>query len=240
MPLFLFYYLCIMTLKDITTDKTLFDVHSPTLVEEMSSILPDLSEFDSPIPIIDICRYIILMYDVNSPMLREVRTYYERKARTAEMLQFPTAKGQWIPEVEEMLIGRNSKFNDLVATYISNLGLPQYMQLVAYQEIQRQKMMEVFMGRISDKSDQILERVTAAISAITRQLFGSGEEDEITVARKALYQRAQIDKSRLIPKPEDIVKLVEADGELPEDFSPYGEDYKVEKSRFLGDTNPEK
>ena len=240
MPLFLFCYLCIMTLKDITTDKTLFDVHSPNLVKEMSAVLPALSEFSSPISIIDICRYIILMYDVNSPMLREVRTYYERKARIAEMLEFPTSKGQWIPAVEEILIGRNEKFNDLVATYISNLGLPQYMQLVAYQEIQRQKMMEVFMGRISDKSDQILERVTTAISIITRQLFGSGEEDEITVARKALYQRAQIDKSRLIPKPEDIVKLIEADGDLPEDFSPYGEGYKVEKSRFLGDTDPEK
>jgi hypothetical protein len=228
-----------MTLKDITTDKTLVDVHSPTLIEDMSSILPGISEFDSPIPIIDICRYIILMYDVNSPMLREVRTYYERKARTAEMLQFPTAKGQWIPEVEEMLIGRNSKFNDLVATYISNLGLPQYMQLVAYQEIQRQKMMEVFMGRISDKSDQILERVTAAISAITRQLFGSGEEDEITVARKALYQRAQIDKSRLIPRPEEIVHILETDGELPEDFNPYGEGYEVKQSEFIGDVDPQ-
>jgi hypothetical protein len=228
-----------MTLKDITTDKTLVDVHSPTLIEDMSSILPGISEFDSPIPIIDICRYIILMYDVNSPMLREVRTYYERKARTAEMLQFPTAKGQWIPEVEEMLIGRNSKFNDLVATYISNLGLPQYMQLVAYQEIQRQKMMEVFMGRISDKSDQILERVTTAISVITRQLFGSGEEDEITVARKALYQRAQIDKSRLIPKPEEIVHILETDGELPEDFNPYGEGYEVKQSEFIGDVDPQ-
>ena len=38
----------------------------------------------------------------------------------------------------------------------------------------------------------------------------------------------------------DIVKLIEADGDLPEDFSPYGEGYKVEKSRFLGDTDPEK
>ena len=95
------------------------------------------------------------------------------------------------------------------------------------------------MGRISDKSDQILERVTTAISIITRQLFGSGEEDEITVARKALYQRAQIDKSRLIPKPEEIVHILETEGELPEDFNPYGEGYKIEKSQFLGDTDPQ-
>ena len=229
-----------MTLKDLTTDKTLLDIHSRNLVKEMAEIAPSLKEFSSPIPLEDICRYIILMYDINSPMLREVRLYYERKARVAELLKFPTKKGSWVPAAEEILVGRNEAFNELVAAYISNLGLPAYMQLVAYLEIQRIKTIEIFSGKISDKSDQILDRVTARIGEITRNLMGTGEVDEITIARKALYQRAQIDKSRLIPKPEDIVKILEAEGDLPEDFNPYGEDYKVEKSRFIGDTDPEK
>lgn len=179
------------------------------------------------------------MYDINSPMIREVRTYYERKARCAELLKFPTSKGSWLPAVEDLLIGKNSDFNDLVAAYISNIGLPEYMQLVAYLELQRIEMVKVFSGKVSDKSDQILDRVTQSIDKITRKLFGSGEEDEITVARKALYQRAQLDKSRIIPKPEEIVKMFEADGELPEDFNPYGEDYEVKQSEFIGDVDPQ-
>lgn len=229
-----------MTLQDIRTDKTMFDVHSPTLEEDMTNLLTDISTFVSPIPIIDICRYIILMYDTNSPMLREVRLYYDRKAKCAEMLGFPTKKGQWLPEVEAILIGKNDAFNNLVASYISNLGLPQYTQLVAYLEIHRLKTIEILSGKIGSNSDQILARVTDSIDEITRKLFGSGEEDEITIARKALYQRAQIDKSRILPKPEDIVKILESDGTLPEDFNPYGEEYQVEKSTFIGDTNPEK
>ncbi len=229
-----------MTLQDIRTDKTMFDVHSSTLEQDMSSILTDISTFVSPISIIDICRYIILMYDTNSPMLREVRLYYDRKAKCAELLKFPTKKGQWLPEVEAILIGKNEQFNNLVATYISNLGLPQYTQLVAYLEIHRIKTIEILSGKITSNSDQILDRVTISIDEITRKLFGSGEEDEITIARKALYQRAQIDKSRILPRPEEIVKILEADGTLPEDFNPYGEEYKVEKSTFLGEANPER
>jgi hypothetical protein len=113
------------------------------------------------------------------------------------------------------------------------------MQLVAYLEIQRIKTIEVFSGKISDKSDQILDRVTTMIAEITRKLFVSGDVDEVSLARKALYQKAQIDKARIIPRPEDIVKILEADGVLPEDFNPYGEDYTVEKSTFLGDCSPE-
>ena len=228
-----------MTLDDITTDKTFFDVHSPSLVADITSALPEIMPLLARDDINKLCQYVVLMYDFNSPMLREVRLFYERKARCAEIVGLPTTKGRWAKDVEDIIIGQNIEFNTFVASYISNLGLPHYMQLVAYLEIQRIKTIEVFSGKISDKSDQILDRVTTMISEITRKLFVSGDTDEVSLARKALYQKAQIDKARIIPRPEDIVKILEADGVLPEDFNPYGEDYKVEKSHFIGDTNPE-
>lgn len=228
-----------MTIKDIITDKTFFDVHSPTLVEDITAVLPECKLLEGKPDILKLCQYVILMYDINSPMLREVRLYYERKARCAEMVLLPTEKGRWTKDIEDILLGQDAEFNIFVASYISNLGLPHYMQLVAYLEIQRIKTIEVFSGKISDKSDQILDRVTTMISEITRKLFVSGDVDEVTTARKALYQRAQLDKSRIIPRPEDIVKILEADGELPPDFNPYGEDYKIEQSHFIGDTDPQ-
>ena len=229
-----------MTLSDITTDKTLFDIHSPTLVNDMSAVIPELSTFVSEIPLIDICRYLILMYDINSPMRDQVRMYYERKYKCAEILGFPTSKTGWATEVEDMLVGGNENFNALAASYIAQLGLPEYTQLIAYCEIQKIKTMEVFSGKVGDKSDQILQRTTTAIGEITRKLFGSGQEDEITMARKALYQRSAIDKSRYIPTPETMVKLMESEGKLPEDCNPYPDDYEVETSTFLGDTDPRK
>jgi hypothetical protein len=229
-----------MTLSDITTDKTLFDVHSPTLVNDMSVVIPELSTFVSEIPLIDICRYLVLMYDINSPMRDQVRMYYERKHKCAEILNFPTGKTGWATEVEDMLIGKNQQFNVLIASYIAQMGLPEYTQLIAYLEIQKIKYMEIFSGKMSDKSDQILQRITTAIGDITHKLFGTGQEDEITMARKALYQRSAIDKSRYIPTPETMVKLMESEGKLPEDCNPYPDNYEVETSTFLGDTDPRK
>jgi len=229
-----------MTLSDITTDKTLFDIHSPTLVDDMSAVIPELATFTSEIPLIDICRYLVLMYDINSPMRDQVRMYYERKHKCAEILNFPTGKTGWATEVEDMLIGKNQQFNVLIASYIAQMGLPEYTQLIAYLEIQKIKYMEIFSGKMSDKSDQILQRITTAIGDITHKLFGTGQEDEITMARKALYQRSAIDKSRYIPTPETMVKLMESEGKLPEDCNPYPDNYEVETSTFLGDTDPRK
>lgn len=227
-----------MTLSDITTDKTLFNVHSPTLVGDMIKVIPEIAIFESNIPTEDICRYLILMYDINSPMRQAVRMYYERKHRCAEILNFPTGKTGWETKVENMLVGGDENFNTLIASYIAQMGLPEYTQLVAYLEIQKIKTMEIFSGKISDKSDQILDRVTIAIGDITRKLFGTGQEEEVTVARKALYQRSAIDKSRYIPTPETMVKLMESEGKLPDDCNPYPDNYEVEKSEFLGDEDP--
>lgn len=227
-----------MTITDIITDKTLFDIHSPTLVEDMTEVIPEIADFKSSVPIENICQYLILMYDISSPMHKEVRLFYERKYRCASVLGFPTNKTGFTAEVEKLLIGADRNFNWLVASYIAQMGLPEYTQLVAYLEIQKIHTMSIFSGKASDKADQILERVTVAIGEITKKLFGSGQDDEIVAARKALYQRSALDKSRLIPRPETMVKIMETEGKLPEDCNPYGEDYEVEPSEFLGDEDP--
>jgi len=46
------------------------------------------------------------------------------------------------------------------------------------------------------------------------------------------------EENRLKIRPEDIVKLKEESGKLPDDFNPYGADYVIEKSYFLGDEPP--
>jgi len=46
------------------------------------------------------------------------------------------------------------------------------------------------------------------------------------------------EENRLKIRPEDIVKLKEEFGKLPDDFNPYGADYVIEKSYFLGDEPP--
>jgi len=63
-------------------------------------------------------------------------------------------------------------------------------------------------------------------------MFGSGKQDEVMAARKALYQMAE--KERLKLNPESIVKMIIEEGELPESMNPYGK-YKPEKIKFISD-----
>jgi hypothetical protein len=84
---------------------------------------------------------------------------------------------------------------------------------------------------------KIITETGDEIRRLTRIVFHSGEYDEITKARNALYAKAE--KERLKLRPEDIVHAFSETGELPEEFNPYGSDYKVEKSKFIGDEEPE-
>jgi hypothetical protein len=49
----------------------------------------------------------------------------------------------------------------------------------------------------------------------------------------------EAEESRLKIRPEDIVRFKEENnGTLPEEYSPYGQNYKIERSKFLNDTEP--
>jgi hypothetical protein len=133
-----------------------------------------------------------------------------------------------------MLVGKDKEANKLFAAYISHLAIPEYGELIVLLEIQRAKTLEAFSGNITDNTHKTIAAVTENISKITKRLFGSGETDEIETARRALYAQANIDKP---PMPEDVVDKL-AEGGLPADFNPYGEDYEVEEPHFIDDEEP--
>jgi hypothetical protein len=85
-------------------------------------------------------------------------------------------------------------------------------------------------------SIDIVTKTGDKIKELQRVVFRSGEYDEITAVRKALYSR--LEKERLKIRPEEIVRMIAEEGVLPEEFNPYGEGYMPEKSKFLGDEEP--
>jgi len=225
-----------MDIKGIKTDKTKYDIHDKNLVEKIKKDIKVFDDYKGEISLKKICQYIILAYDINSPMIREINNYMQRKNECAITVGFPRGKVGWREDAEKMLIGIDKKFNSLIAAYISNLGLPLYTYLIGLLEIQAIKTKEILNVSIDQHTHKILKDVTESITAITNKLFGSGEYDEILAAKKALYEQSNLDK--LMIRPEIIVKEIEEHGELPPDFNPYG-DFEVEKSKFIGDSEPE-
>jgi hypothetical protein len=224
-----------MKLPEIITDKTRYDVHKRDLILQMGEDITAFSEYKGKLPPKKLFQYIVLMYDPDSPMRREVGHYQQRKGACADLVEFKKEKdGRFIKEVDEMLVGTDEKVNKLIAAYISHLAIPEYTELIVLLEIQRIKAFEAFGGSVNDSTHKTMAAVTESIGRITKHLFGSGEFDEIKAARRALYEQANIDKP---PRPEDVVDLIDGEG-LPEDFNPYP-DYEVEDGHFLGDEEPE-
>lgn len=226
-----------MTLKDIDTSRLLYDIKSADFVEKIKNKIPVFKEYKGKIPEKKIFSYIILMYDINSEFWRSVLDYYERKRVCAELVEFKKVKGKWTQEVEDVLIGKNEEANTMIVEYIAQFGLPELYQLVGHLSLLGSETRKTISFKGNKDSLRILKEAGDEISRLTRIVFHSGDYDEITSARNALYAKAE--KERIKLRPEDVVKLISEEGQLPDDFNPYGEGYMPEKSKFLGDEEPD-
>ena len=228
-----------MVITEQLAFKCLYNPLSESLRDEMLPRMPMIVEYKKgkgKIPINDILRYVILVYDVQSPAQREVRDYYQRKRTCAQYVGFPTTPdGKWRDDAVAILIGTDEWFNSLMSRYLSLLALPEYTLLIALLELLARRTKKIFDGLDDDKTHTIINSLTEKIKELTNIIFGSGEIDEIQQARRALYAQAEDDRVKM--RPEDIINLVNETGELPSAWG-YGDGYKVEQITFLGDKQP--
>jgi len=222
-----------MTLKDIDSKRLLFNIHSKTLIKDISSI-EEFSNYKGKIPKTKLFQYIILMYDVNSSMWRSFPAYFTRKFQVARIVGFPTGEdGKYSKQVSEMLIGLNKEVNNLIVSYIAQFAQVEYTHLVALSIILDTETRKLLSGDIDKNADQVIDRVTQRIGELTRVIFNSGDNDEISFVRQALYSQAEKDK--LMFRPEAIAELLAQGLDLPDDYNPYGKGYKPDDMKFAGD-----
>jgi hypothetical protein len=228
-----------MVLNESVVSKCLYNPLSGTLKEEMLPKLPMIKEYKGgkgKIPINNILKYLILVYDVQSPMHREMKEFYQRKRECARICGFPSKPdGKWRDDAVAILIGTDEWFNSLMSRYLSLLALPEYTLLIALLELLARRTRRIFDGEDDDKTHTIVNALTEKITELTKKIFGSGETNEIQQARRALYEQAEDDRVRM--RPEDIINLMNETGGLPASWG-YGDGYEVEQIAFIGDKQP--
>jgi len=230
-----------MVLKDIESSKLLFDIHSDKLVEEFKAKIPEFSSYAGNVDEKKVIQYIILMSDMQSPMVHEKPDLYQRKYTVAMMVKFPMAKKEFTPEAEAILIGNNDVVNQSMVAYIASYGLPNYTLLMAFMALMSFETQKVFAGNQTKDSQKIIDNASDRIQVLTRDFFKSGDTDEYSKVRQVLYSR--IEKERLRLRPEQIIRYLEDNGELPEDFNPYGGEYRINLAQdmvFVGDGKAKK
>ena len=225
-----------MELKDIDGSRFLYDPKSTDLVKILKDKLPEFNKYEGNISAKKVFQFIILMYDASSPLAREIQDYYLRKSTCAEVVGFPKSKGTWTKESESILIGTDATVNDMIVAFISLFGMIEMYQLVGYLSILSSETRKAIDYRGDKNSISIINDTGSKIQDLQRVVFKSGEYDEISFVRKALYSR--LEKERLKIRPEEIVRHITKEGGLPSDYNPYEDDYKVEQSKFIGDEEP--
>jgi hypothetical protein len=181
--------------------------------------------------------WIVCVYDNHSPLRIRVGNYYEKKRVCAEAVGWDRdVVGHFDKEVEKYLLGLDEGANSLISCYLANLNLPQFTQLITYLEMQYKLTQNILAGNMDNNTAKIMDFITDKITDLTRVIFGSGDVNEIMEARKSLYAIAE--KERMKLNIESIVQYIQDKGELPKDFSPYG-NYIPDNIKFISDDGEE-
>ncbi len=222
-----------MKLKDINTSKFVCNPKSDDFLEEINKI-PEFKEFESNHKKA-ICTWVVLMNDIDSPISKEYTNLYMAKYISAEIAGFKKKKNnnKFQEEFENILIGLDEKVNELVAAYLAKFH-PDFSQLKSFLAMQEKIAQNIQGGDFDNQTPKTLDFIASKILVLTRNLFGSGDIDEISFARKSLYAKAEQDRISDRIRPESVAVKVEK-GDNMEDLSPYGK-YKIEEARFLGDS----
>ena len=208
-------------LTEVDSSKLLYDIHAKTFTDDIRKGIPEFEAYKGDMDK-KVFQYVVLMYDVKTPMRVECPDYFQRKYMTASMVGFPKTKQGFTEASENILIGKDKEVNALVVAYVFQFAMPEFSALVAYEAILASEMQKVMRGSNTKDSGKVVDDATKKIQELTRSVFRSGEYDENTELRNALYARIEKEKTRL--RPEQIVKDYEEMGQLPNDWCPYGEE----------------
>ena len=182
-----------------------------------------------------IFAWVVCMYDLNTPLRREISDLYKRKvyAGTITGLTPHKVSGKYAEWVEQVFTGADKEVNNLIVKYIASFSSPEYKQLVFHERLQQNLLNQIISGKAGRDSQVVFDSSTKTTTELTRALFGSGERDEVAEARRALYKQVALDLSDM--RPENVARTMEVDGELPNEWSPYEEGYKPKEIKFVGD-----
>jgi len=217
-----------------------FDVNDPKFYEKITSEIPAFADYTADYingehHKVKIFQWVVIMYDMHSPLRTQIKGLYDRKVYAANIVGLGQnkASGKFKDYVEDILIGLDTKVNDLIVKYVSFQSSPEYTQFVAHAQIQQSMLQRIIANDADDKVQKMFDASTEKLTKLTNVIYGTGTRDEVYEARKALYQQASYDLS--IMRPEAVARKFAQDGELPDEFNPYEEGYKPGDMHFIGD-----
>lgn len=212
------------------------DPESSDFVKQFEDLHPDFKEelFLEQVNKSSVYRYVVLMYDVESPYVIKYNDLTTRRMQVARNCNFPRNGIEYHPEAERLVLGRNTRVNKVALRYMFLQNDIDFMQFQSYQAMYYKQLKTTFDADYDDPSKYT--KLKKNIDELSKELKGlqtaifHGEDN--SNMKKALYDFAS--KINLDFRPEHRAKRVE-DGKKAVDESPYPKDYEVEDLTFNND-----
>lgn len=212
------------------------------IITDFVTLHKDLAEFVRSradklnVPTPNLIRYIVSCYDKESPIVDEFKKRWTmRKKMAASYAGLFNLGKESNYDVDSILYARNEFVNKIILRYLSLLFDREFLMYAVYSELlinQSEQLMRFEFDKPSDtaRAKQTIEATQADLSALEEKVFSGGDVREL---KNVLYEEAQkFIVSEL--RPENIVSRKER-GEKAVDYNPYGDNYEVNKLRYIGD-----
>jgi hypothetical protein len=177
--------------------------------------------------------YLILFYDLNTPLRIRYPELISRKTECAKLSDFKiNSDGTFQKKYEDLMVGENDNFNNAVSAYIRGFGSAEYISLNMYWNIFASEYKNA--AKIStskDYKDTIanIKQLQNEITRLTDIIFGG---HEVVNMRMALYKG--IEKERVKLRPEDIAKIIDNKEKVKEVLGDQYDGYIPEEPKFIG------
>lgn len=152
-------------------------------------------------------KYIVLAFDINSPIRHAYKDMYEQRVKAAQIAGFKVnKKGKFETEVEQILLCENSKTNRMIIRYVTMMNSEDYATFVAYSEALRKQQEKILAGDVDqEKTKDMIANINTlktSIKELKEILLGESED-----LQRTLYEF--VDSTVLGISPEEVASLYE-------------------------------
>lgn len=225
-----------MNLVDLDCSGMLFSPKDPAFVKNFESTVPGVSSRHvKHMKKEHLYKYVVLMYDPQSPLVKSVSDYWNRKMEAVEAAGFKVKSDYTLEQsTEDFLIGKNDDALDVIIDFLAYIKSPTWDLIVFMHERLLRYTNDALSNRRSEdtKVDEVY-KIGSKIQDLQTKFIGEQQKEETKAFIARL--RYRVEEKRLGIRPEDYAKRLAKGDDLSED-SPYGTGYKVSKIKFIGTT----
>jgi hypothetical protein len=165
----------------------------------------------------NVLKYVILLYDKNSPLWSTIQDFNHRKITALQMAGFKVQpNGQFSVEVQQgIIMGKNSVVNNMIVRYVFLFNNPKFVMLVGLLQVYINLFTKIQSS--SPKKEELLmfKQTAEDIDKLTADIFGGKENQEL---ENTLYEVLNMNK--MLFRPEHVAERI-ANGEEPTNAKPY-------------------